>query len=68
MSLNKLFNQCDDYLKKIDQKIRMEDYKRTESTEKNLSDLKILFGDFKKIVSFLIKILIKNKFIYRKIK
>jgi hypothetical protein len=51
MSLNKLFSQCDDYLKKIDQKIRTEDYKRPEITEKNLSDLKILLGDFKKIVS-----------------
>jgi len=50
ISISKLFTQCDDYLKKIDQKIRLEDYKRIEITEKNLSDIKILFGDFKKIV------------------
>lgn len=50
MSLQKNFSQCDDYIKKIDQKVRMEDFKRVEGTEKNLSDLKILFADLKKIV------------------
>lgn len=54
MSLQKLFTQCDEYLRKIDQKIRMEDYKRIETTERNLSDIKILFGDFKKIVCKLV--------------
>ena len=50
MSISKLFTQCEEYLKKIDQKTRMEDYKRTEGTEKNLSEIKILFADFKKYV------------------
>lgn len=56
MSMQKLFTQCDDYLKKIDLKIRNEDYKRIENTEKNLNEIKILFSDFKRTVSKLIKI------------
>ena len=58
MSILKLFTQCDEYLKKIDQKIRTEDYKRPDTTEKNLSEIKILFADFKKYVC-LIKLLFR---------
>ena len=54
--MQKLFNQCDDYIRKIDQKARSEDYKRVEATEKNLSELKILLGDLKSTV-ILIKLL-----------
>lgn len=50
MSIQKLFTQCDDYLKKIDLKIRNEDYKKVDLTEKNLSEIKILFADFKRTV------------------
>jgi len=50
MSIQKLFSQFDDYMKKIDQRTRNEDYKSIESTEKNLSDLRILLGDSKKLV------------------
>ena len=67
MSISKLFSQCDEYLKKIDQKIRMEDYKRTDTTEKNLSEIKILFADFKKYVCLIIllfSLFIFNNFLY----
>ena len=57
MSIQKLFTQFDDYMKKIDQRTRNEDYKRIDATEKNLSDLRILMSDSKRIVNlFLIKI------------
>jgi CHASE3 domain sensor protein len=50
MSIQELFSKFDDYMKKIDQKTKNEDYKRIESTEKNLNDLKILLMDSKRIV------------------
>ena len=54
MSISKLFSQCDDLLKKIDIKVRMESYKRTDATEKNISEIKILFADVKKYVGLFI--------------
>lgn len=50
MSIQKLFTQFDDYMKKIDQRTRIEDYKRIDQTEKNLTDLRVLISDSKKIV------------------
>jgi len=51
MSIQKILPQFDDYMKKIDQRTRNEDYKRIDATEKNLSDLRILLSDSKKIVN-----------------
>lgn len=51
MSIQKLLARFNDYIKKIDQKIKNEDYKTVEITEANLSDLKILLNDSKKIVN-----------------
>lgn len=50
--MQKLFSQFEDYMKKIDQRTRNEDYKRIDATEKNLADLKILQCDSKRIVIF----------------
>jgi hypothetical protein len=50
MSIQKLLAQFEDYMKKIDKKAKIEDYKRVEATERNLSDLKILLNDSGKIV------------------
>lgn len=51
MSIQKQFSQFEDYMKKIDQRTRNEDYKRIDATEKNLSDLKTLLSDSKRIVN-----------------
>ena len=53
MSIQKLFVQFDDYMKKIDQRTRNEDDKRIDATEKNLSDLRVLQSDSKRIVNFI---------------
>jgi len=50
MSIQKLISQFEDYMKKIDQRTRNEDYKTVDATEKNISDLKILLSDSKRIV------------------
>lgn len=51
MSLQKLLAQFDDYMRKIDQKAKNEDYKSVDATQKNLTDLKILLNDSIKIVN-----------------
>ena len=49
-TIAKLLSQFEDYMKKIDQRIKGEDYKLIDETEKNISNLKILINDSKKIV------------------
>lgn len=51
MSIQKRLAQFDDYMKKIDQISRNEDYKRVDASEKNLIDLKTLLNDCKRIVN-----------------
>ena len=50
MSLKKLFSDFEDYLPKIDMKIKYEDLKSLDATSKNLIDMKSLLSSMNKIV------------------
>ncbi len=51
MALQKSFLQFEDIIKKIDIKIRNEDFKDLDLTNKNLSDLKVLLTSSNKTVN-----------------
>ena len=50
MALQKSFQQFEEFIKKIDTKIRMEDFKDMDITNKNISDLKTLLTSTSKTV------------------
>jgi len=58
MSIQRLFTQFDDHLRKIEQKIKNENYKSLDSPEKNLFELNVLLKDSGRIVI--------SNFLYRK--
>lgn len=49
-SIQKSITQFEDYIKKIDQRIRTEDFKNLDMTERNLNDLKTLSASCTKTV------------------
>jgi hypothetical protein len=51
MALQKLFHQFEDLIKKIDTKIRNEDFKDLDITNQNLNDMKTLLTSSNKTVS-----------------
>jgi hypothetical protein len=55
-NIQKLISQFEDYLKKIDQRIRGDDFKNLDLTQKNLNDAKTLKESCIKLVKFAIKI------------
>ncbi len=55
MSLKKLFSDFEDYLPKIDMKIKYEDLKSLDATSKNLIDMKSLLSSMNKIVQTQLK-------------
>jgi hypothetical protein len=51
MALQKLFHQFEDIIKKIDIKIRNEDFRDLDISNKNLNDLKTLLTSSSKTVN-----------------
>ncbi len=53
MALQKLFYQFEDLMKKIDTKIRNEDFKDLDISTQNINDLKTLLTSSSKSVNFI---------------
>jgi hypothetical protein len=51
MSLQKLYVQFEDSIRKIDMKLKYEDFKNMDATSKNISDMKIILSASKKTVN-----------------
>lgn len=51
MNLKKQFSQFEDFLPKLDLKMKQEDFKNLDSTSKNIADMKTLLTSMNKIVN-----------------
>ena len=49
-NIQRLFNLFDDYIKKIDQRIRSEDLKNLDAAQKNINEAKTLVSSCSKLV------------------
>jgi hypothetical protein len=59
MSIKAFFTQFDENIKKIDQRVRNENYKDLDNTSKNLNDLRTLLNSCQKIVKVYLIISLK---------
>jgi len=57
MSVKNLFTKFEEYLPKIDIKIKNEDFRSLDATSKNLVDLKSILSSMNKIVKCYIKLI-----------
>ncbi len=50
VNIQRLFNQFEEYIKKIDQRIRSEDLKNLDAAQKNINEAKTLVTSCSKLV------------------